>query len=364
MVKARDELEKEIKFLKQEVQKETESLESEKEEMCSLKEQILPRAMQLREGEIQLLAEQKRLEAEKIQKNEKMIQHKNTMFYLQRDVLDLISQLAKIFNITKVNDNQWSICGHVLPNSDFINCNEEIISIALGHVCHLTFLLSKYLDVPLRYFVVPKCSTSTISDDITNKGQYPLFSEGVDRTRFEYAVFLLNKNIEQLLNSQKLEAKNLRETLPNLHHLLSHLENLKSEMLSSTSKQNTSTQPSTTSELQSSSVNGTSDNRDSSGLIKADIPVFQFYVNHLNAASQDPETARITLAQIGISPSKVVFPTSKNGALLPYFIIEFNLQSEAERFKGMDSKKTIGGVVLRIFTEPPTPEEEAIPPSS
>ena len=43
--------------------------------------------------------------------------------------------------------------------------------------------------------------------------QYPLYSRGVDRTRFEYGVFLLNKNIEQLLHSQGLEVITLRHTL-------------------------------------------------------------------------------------------------------------------------------------------------------
>ena len=54
----------------------------------------------------------------------------------------------------------------------------------------------------------------------TNKrlytGRFPLYSKGSERVRFEYAVFLLNKNIEQLLNYLGRPVRNLRNTLPNL----------------------------------------------------------------------------------------------------------------------------------------------------
>jgi hypothetical protein len=52
--------------------------------------------------------------------------------------------------------------------------------------------------VPLRYPMLPMCSRSSIKDVISNIGRYPLYSKGVDRTRFEYGVFLLNKNLEQV----------------------------------------------------------------------------------------------------------------------------------------------------------------------
>jgi hypothetical protein len=70
---------------------------------------------------------------------------------------------------------------------------------------------------------------------------FPLFAKGVDRYRFDYAVFLLNKNIEQvgppasqtrprkvcnadpppqLMFSQGLTVLDLRNTLPNLMTLM------------------------------------------------------------------------------------------------------------------------------------------------
>jgi UV radiation resistance-associated gene protein len=40
------------------------------------------------------------------------------------------------------------------------------------------------------------------------------------RYRFDYAVFLLNKNIERLADSQGLKVIDIRHTLPNLKYLL------------------------------------------------------------------------------------------------------------------------------------------------
>lgn len=39
------------------------------------------------------------------------------------------------------------ICKFYLPHSNFDGCDEDHTAIALGHVCHLLFMLAKYLDV-------------------------------------------------------------------------------------------------------------------------------------------------------------------------------------------------------------------------
>jgi len=232
LIKQRDEMRDQVKLLKDEYQRAKEAVEYDTAQVKDLKDALLPRAQKLKEGEIELLAEQKRLDREKQLLDEKMHQYQRTKFYLKRDVLDLIHQLRMIFTITPVRGDLMAICGFPLPNSDsFTGCDEELIAVALGHVCHLLFMLAKYLDVPLRYHMLPRCSRSSVTDDISNRGLYPLYSKGAERTRFEYAVFLLNKNLEQLLHSQKLQVTNLRDTLPNLNHLLTHLENERERLL-------------------------------------------------------------------------------------------------------------------------------------
>eukprot|EP01126_Amoeba_proteus_P031592 TRINITY_DN3096_c0_g1_i4.p1 TRINITY_DN3096_c0_g1~~TRINITY_DN3096_c0_g1_i4.p1 ORF type:complete len:399 (+),score=85.31 TRINITY_DN3096_c0_g1_i4:803-1999(+) len=199
----------------------------------------------LRQAEVALVAKRQHLEKEMEIKNQNLERLKQIIFYQKRNTLHLVHQLGEIYKIQKcikgsVNGDKktvwWTICEFFLPHSNFDGCNEDQIAAALGYVCHFLFMLAKYLDVPLRYPLIPKCSHSSITDPITNKGQYPLYSRGVASDRFQYAVFLLNKNIEQLIESQDLgiKVKNLRETLPNLYKLMLGLENRRKEYMKGT----------------------------------------------------------------------------------------------------------------------------------
>ena len=125
-----------------------------------------------------------------------------------------------------------------LPNSEDLDAEPpDILAAALSHIAHTLLLLSHYLSQPLLYPVTVRGSTSTISDHIsllkttastTQKYSdenalrtYPLYSKGVPRFRFEYAVFLLNKNIQLLLEScYNIRVLDIRQTLPNLKYLL------------------------------------------------------------------------------------------------------------------------------------------------
>ena len=112
---------------------------------------------------------------------------------------------------------------------------------ALGHVAHVVQLLSFYLAQPLPYTVHPRSSSSTITDPVsimkpgvTAAAQklptnpltdpsrvFPLFSRGGPRFRFEYGLFLLNKDIELLLaNAFRVRVLDIRQTLPNLLHTI------------------------------------------------------------------------------------------------------------------------------------------------
>ncbi|KAL8172248.1 hypothetical protein V2J09_024052 [Rumex salicifolius] len=88
---------------------------------------------------------------------------------------------------------------------------------ALGYVAHCITLVASYLKVPLRYpvrlggshsyirdyaqSVEPfESSSNAIVSGNPRYSEFPLFVDGQDATRATYAVFLLNKDIEQLLN--------------------------------------------------------------------------------------------------------------------------------------------------------------------
>ncbi|KLJ11209.1 hypothetical protein EMPG_13497 [Blastomyces silverae] len=126
----------------------------------------------------------------------------------------------------------FTICSRALPNSTFEDMDKECIAAALGYTAHLVYLLSFYLSVPLPYPVQPYLSHSFIQDPISAglpQRTFPLYPINA-HYRFEYGVFLLNKNIEYLMNRMGLRVIDVRHTLPNLKYLLYILTAGKSEL--------------------------------------------------------------------------------------------------------------------------------------
>ncbi|BGP42347.1 hypothetical protein JCM10449v2_006352 [Rhodotorula kratochvilovae] len=145
----------------------------------------------------------------------------------------LITLLSHIFPIEPVAPSPadeapphllFSIVGLALPNSSFPpSYSDDALSSALGYAAQVTHLLAAYLGVPLCYPLRCRASRSVVLDEISMmKGPraFPLYGRGVDQYRFDYGVFLLNKNIEQLMYSQGLTVLDLRNTLPNLKTLV------------------------------------------------------------------------------------------------------------------------------------------------
>lgn len=118
----------------------------------------------------------------------------------------------------------FTICDLPLPNTSYEDADEDVLAAALGHVARLVDMLQYYLSVPLPYPVTPFGSRSIIRDQISTLADaqrtFPLYTKGIVRFRFDYGVFLLNKNIECLAESQGLKVIDIRHTLPNLKYLL------------------------------------------------------------------------------------------------------------------------------------------------
>ena len=153
----------------------------------------------------------------------------------------ICEDLHKIYPIAPVPKQSLSftIRDLRLPDSEDLDsaASTDEVAAAFGHVAHVLLLLSYYLAHPLVYPVNVRGSTSSIEDTIsllkTNASTttkysdeaslrtYPLYSKGVPRFRFEYALFLLNKNIQLLLESCfSVRVLDIRQTLPNLKYLL------------------------------------------------------------------------------------------------------------------------------------------------
>lgn len=137
----------------------------------------------------------------------------------------ICEELLQIFPIEPTSRSLlFTIIGLPLPNTSFDESDEDVIAAALGYVARLVDMLQYYLSIPLPYPITPYGSRSIIRDQIStladSQRTFPLFTKATVRYRFDYAVFLLNKNIERLAESQGLKVIDIRHTLPNLKYLL------------------------------------------------------------------------------------------------------------------------------------------------
>lgn len=136
----------------------------------------------------------------------------------------IAEDLMVIYPIEPVPDKTlaFTIADLPLPNSNFDDIDREVVAAALGYTAHLVYLLSFYMSIPIPYPISPNLSTSLIQDPISQdlpQRTFPLHPVSV-HYRFEYGVFLLNKDIEFLLSKTGIRGLDIRHTLPNLKYLL------------------------------------------------------------------------------------------------------------------------------------------------
>lgn len=133
----------------------------------------------------------------------------------------------------------------VLPftKMNFFTDRKEVLrsATALGYIAHAVSLLASYLEIPLRYPIQVGASRTYICDyapsvesiselmstslpySPSKPMEFPLFLEGQDTTRSAYACFLLNKDVEQLLNLIGVESLGPRHVLANFKELLNNI---------------------------------------------------------------------------------------------------------------------------------------------
>ncbi|KAH8148457.1 uncharacterized protein LAJ45_07559 [Morchella importuna] len=140
----------------------------------------------------------------------------------------IVNDLQQIYPIEPTPEHSlgFTIRGLYLPNSGHDDHDDEVISAALGYTARMVYQLGYYLGTYLRYPVQPVESSSFIMDPISvisGARTFPLWMKGSLHFRFEYGIFLLNKDIEQLMSRQGLSVMDLRNTLPNLKYLLLYM---------------------------------------------------------------------------------------------------------------------------------------------
>uniref|UniRef100_A0A0B6ZKD3 C2 domain-containing protein n=1 Tax=Arion vulgaris TaxID=1028688 RepID=A0A0B6ZKD3_9EUPU len=177
-------------------------------------------------------AEMKKLAQDTEEKRTLHIQSREMLVKENAQVLFRRKQIIKemvhdIYPITEDEKGQhFYICNVRLPNAEDYQGQDELrVSVALGFTCHLTQMISHFMDLPLRYPMMYRGSRSVIIDHIHSKltekdREFPLFGKGKEKFQYNYAVFLLNKNISQLRFYCGFGTNDLRQTLPNLKSLL------------------------------------------------------------------------------------------------------------------------------------------------
>ncbi|KAK4999575.1 hypothetical protein LTR66_001406 [Elasticomyces elasticus] len=141
----------------------------------------------------------------------------------------ICSDLQTIFPMDIIPNKPLAFTIHSLhlPDSEELDSvSPDSLAAALGYVAQATQLLAFYLTVAIPYPLSPRASTSTIFDPIsTSLGAesaartFPLYIKGAIRFRLEYAVFLLNKDIEIILSDRfGVRVLDIRQTLPNLKY--------------------------------------------------------------------------------------------------------------------------------------------------
>ncbi|PWO00111.1 hypothetical protein FA09DRAFT_206399 [Tilletiopsis washingtonensis] len=141
------------------------------------------------------------------------------------DLLDASSLLFSINNLALPNtDNPQHPSSSASPSTAAAAAvDEETRASALGLVAQVVVLLSVYTNTPLHYPLATAGSRAVVQDGIscmTGPRAFPLYAKGVESYRFEYAVFLLNKNIEQLMNQHRVPVLDIRHTLGNLKNFI------------------------------------------------------------------------------------------------------------------------------------------------
>lgn len=167
----------------------------------------------------------------------------NTKMEFCSQIRRICEDLLNIYPIEPVPQKPllFTLRGLLLPNANSLTSSvSEADSIAtaaaLSMVAHITQMLSYYLSTPIPYPPTIHGSTSTILDPVSttlhslSARTFPLYQKSAVAFRFEYAVFLLNSDIQLLMSRQGLRMVDQRQTLPNLKYLLCVLSSGKGEL--------------------------------------------------------------------------------------------------------------------------------------
>jgi len=155
-------------------------------------------------------------------------------FLLEARQMKLLSELQTIYPIERVSGTdkdkyRYAIRGiEFLPPFEGSPRDDEQISTVLGYIVHLTLLISKYLEIPLRFQLLFFASRSIIRDSVQKdpkEQNLPLYRKDVEPERFRRALQWLTRDVEQLLTARGIPFHRDKDLLHNLNqHFRSEMD--------------------------------------------------------------------------------------------------------------------------------------------
>ena len=189
---------------------------------------------------------------------EKANEHRQLRIDMAGQTRRIAQRILDIFPIEPITGKLlcFTIGGHFLPNAKTfetdLSFDVEVTAVALGHVGLIVTILESKLEIALPYPMTYRGSTSEIFDplspaqelgstvqlpegELPNRANslfrvFPLYAKGTVLKRFNVGVYLLNKNIEELMSKRGLKVMDPRNTLANMKYLLTVLASGTGEM--------------------------------------------------------------------------------------------------------------------------------------
>lgn len=233
-----------IKMLKFLLVRETAMLKCEVSQLQDLENEMRQRRETLKLGENSYT----RLRGEYDQIIEKSNANRQKTIILNKQLsgrrIQVLSELAYIFPIIPYTPpsgmklssksqksantyKSFMICNIHLPDAESLVPKEDgKYAVAMGYVSQMLHMISFFLVIPLRYPLLLHGSQSSIIDDVLDKIHdkdrvFPLYvKSNKERFLFDYAVYLLNKDIAQIRFLLGIPTPDLRPTLVNMKSLL------------------------------------------------------------------------------------------------------------------------------------------------
>jgi hypothetical protein len=150
------------------------------------------------------------------------IQLHRDRFLTDAQRVKLLKELRTIYPLTLDPQKGYLIRELRLPVDIYTtSVPEDEMSAALGYACHLVFMVSKYLSVPLRHRIYCNSSRSVIQHDGI---LFPLFlARHVEREQLERALALLGADVDCILMTYQIGFTPKSHILARLKRLFDHI---------------------------------------------------------------------------------------------------------------------------------------------